>query len=100
MSDPRTAEESFAADNKKPVGRKSYREDKRFSHQEIDELYKAFKFFDKDSSGCLSRSELRNMLKSLHGNVENQYVNHVMSQVDLNNDGFISFQEFLIAAQS
>lgn len=93
-SDPRTAEESFAAENKKPVGRK------RFSQQEIDELYKAFKFFDKDSSGCLSRSELRNMLKSLHGNVENQYVNHVMSQVDLNNDGFISFQEFLVAAQS
>jgi calcium-dependent protein kinase len=94
MSDPRTAEESFAVENKKPVGRK------RFSQQEIDELYKAFKFFDKDSSGCLSRSELRNMLKSLNGNGENQYVNHVMSQVDLNNDGFISFQEFLIAAQS
>jgi calcium-dependent protein kinase len=98
MSDPRAAEESFAAENKKAANNKWYA--KRFSQQEIDELYKAFKFFDKDSSGCLSRSELRNMLKSLHGNVENQYVNHVMSQVDLNNDGFISFQEFLIAAQS
>ena len=40
------------------------------------------------------------MLRSLNGNADNDYVNQVMSQVDLNHDGLISFQEFLIAAQN
>ena len=56
-----------------------------------ERLEKAFKMFDKDSSGKLSVKEI----KAVFGGTEEQWKN-VINEVDLNNDGEVDFAEFKI----
>ena len=56
-----------------------------------ERLKKAFKMFDKDNSGKLSVTEIRNVF----GGTEAQW-KQVIDEVDLNNDGEVDFEEFKI----
>ena len=55
-----------------------------------ERLKSAFKMFDKDGSGTISKDEIREVL----GNIEEDTANLILSEVDENDDGEISFEEF------
>lgn len=58
------------------------------------ELRNAFKVFDTDNSGSISRSELKNLMINLGQSLTDNEVDEMMKMVDTNNDGEISFEEF------
>lgn len=55
-----------------------------------EKLKQAFKMFDKDNSGTISREEIKEAL----GNVDEEIAEKIISEVDENDDGEISFEEF------
>ena len=55
-----------------------------------DKLQAAFRMFDKDGSGLVSPSELKEVLG---GNVD---FSKMITQVDINADGDISYEEFVM----
>ena len=62
------------------------------SVRELDteqELYNAFKVFDKDGSGTISSDELRNVLKSLGEDLTDEEVDEMIKLADRNGDGSI-----------
>merc|ERR1719281_579700 len=63
-----------------------------------DACWAAFRHFDRDKNGSISKAELRETLKDLNG-VElfatEAEVNRVLEEVDSNNDGVIQFDEFM-----
>ncbi|KAH7404323.1 hypothetical protein KP509_15G020800 [Ceratopteris richardii] len=64
-----------------------------------DQLVEAFRFFDKDNSGYITRDELENALKEnplMHG----ESIDDIMAQADTNKDGLISYEEFVTMMQN
>ena len=59
-----------------------------------DKLQAAFKMFDKDGSGVISASEIKEVL-GFGGNLDNNAIDAIIKQVDENGDGEISFEEFV-----
>jgi len=57
-------------------------------------LEMAFDFFDKDKSGKLSPDEVRAALGIGSNKKDNELIKEIIAEVDLNNDGLISFDEF------
>ena len=55
-----------------------------------EKLKQAFKMFDKDNSGTISKQEIREAL----GNLDEEVADKMISEVDANGDGEISFEEF------
>jgi len=53
-------------------------------------LRAAFKMFDKDGSGTISKDEIKEAL----GGLDEKLVEEIIREVDQNNDGEISFEEF------
>jgi len=58
-----------------------------------EKLQAAFKMFDKDGSGMISASEIKEVL-GFGKTMSEEAVNEVIKQVDENGDGEISFEEF------
>lgn len=58
-------------------------------------LQAAFNTFDKDGSGYISRSELREVMKSLGENLTDEDIDEMMNEADSDGDGTISFAEFV-----
>lgn len=61
---------------------------------EVDELHDAFKVFDKDGNGEITAEELYGIFKSLGQNIDRETIDLMISTVDTNGDGTISFAEF------
>lgn len=59
-----------------------------------DELYKAFKKFDKDNSGYVTTQEIHSLLTSLGYSFSLSQISRLVSTVDKNNDGRLTFEEF------
>lgn len=55
-----------------------------------EKLKQAFKMFDKDSSGTISKDEIKDAL----GNLDEEMAEKLISEVDQDDDGEISFEEF------
>lgn len=55
-----------------------------------DKLKRAFKMFDKDGSGTISKEEIKEAL----GRIDEEMAEKMISEVDIDNDGEISFEEF------
>lgn len=55
-----------------------------------EKLRAAFKMFDKDGSGTISKDEIKEAL----GGLDEKLVEEIIKEVDQNNDGEISFEEF------
>ncbi|XP_078149323.1 calcium-dependent protein kinase 10-like [Carex rostrata] len=63
----------------------------------IDEhLRRAFIFFDKDESGYIELDELADALADDSGHTDSEVLNVVMHDVDIDKDGRISYEEFLM----
>ena len=58
-----------------------------------EKLEAAFNLFDKDGSGTISASEVREVL-GVGKNIDEKVWNDIVMEVDANGDGEISFSEF------
>jgi calmodulin len=58
------------------------------------ELREAFKLFDLDGSGNISRDELKTLMKNLGQALTDEEIDAMIDEVDINQDGEISFHEF------
>ncbi|RXN00494.1 Plastin-2 [Acipenser ruthenus] len=71
----------------------------QYSQEEIEELREAFSKIDVDSNGFITTNELNDLFKaanfSLPGYRIREIIQNLMSTGDLNNDGQISFDEFI-----
>jgi len=68
---------------------------KQLTEEQLNEMRDAFNVFDKDKGGTISIDELHNVLDSLSHKATNEEIQAMISQVDVNNDGEISFDEFV-----
>ncbi|CAM9792515.1 unnamed protein product [Pylaiella littoralis] len=66
------------------------------SEEEIDDLKDAFATFDKDCDGAIDTRELTTVLTSLGYFPTKEQLKKLMAKVDLNGDGIISFEEFVM----
>ena len=60
---------------------------------EKENLRAAFDLFDADQSGFISKEEICKVL-AFGSEVDDESIKIVMAQIDLDNDGVISFEEF------
>ncbi|XP_042420897.1 calcium-dependent protein kinase 2-like isoform X1 [Zingiber officinale] len=58
-----------------------------------EHLYKAFRYFDKDDSGFITRDELETAMIE-HGMGDLETIKETISEVDKDNDGRINYEEF------
>ncbi|KAL3632722.1 Calcium-dependent protein kinase 33 [Castilleja foliolosa] len=58
-----------------------------------ENLYKAFLYFDKDSSGFITRDELETAMQE-YGMGDPSTIKEIISEVDTDNDGRINYEEF------
>mmetsp|Transcript_924 Transcript_924/g.1194 ORF Transcript_924/g.1194 Transcript_924/m.1194 type:complete len:128 (+) Transcript_924:2-385(+) len=58
------------------------------------ELREAFDVFDTDKNGSISRSELKGLMVKLGQNLSDAELDAMMTMVDSDGDGEISFEEF------
>lgn len=57
----------------------------------------AFRQFDRNNDGVLSKREVRNMLRPLHNDIDPADIDKIIEKADTNRDGVISFKEFMNA---
>ncbi|KAI9160626.1 hypothetical protein LWI28_010116 [Acer negundo] len=62
--------------------------------QEKADRERIFKKFDLNGDGQISATELADCLKAL-GNVTGEEVKNMMSEIDTDGDGFISYEEYI-----
>lgn len=60
-----------------------------------DLLKAAFEYFDKDSSGAITKEELRNVLSSDDIMIPDCEIDKIIEEVDFNKDGHIDYGEFI-----
>ncbi|XP_011095398.1 calcium-dependent protein kinase 33-like [Sesamum indicum] len=58
-----------------------------------ENLYKAFQYFDKDSSGFITRDELETAMQE-YGIGDASTIKEIIAEVDTDNDGRINYEEF------
>ncbi|KAF7726714.1 hypothetical protein EC973_008488 [Apophysomyces ossiformis] len=73
---------------------KSRNLDKRASYHELDEISECFLAFDKNHDGRITKDELEDLLIRLGETPSPQEIRDMMSEADVNKDGFIDFDEF------
>lgn len=64
------------------------------------ELMDAFKVFDADSSGTISRKELKKLMKQLGQKLSDQELDAMMEEIDTDKSGEIDFEEFKAMMQN
>lgn len=64
-----------------------------------EHLFKAFQYFDTDSSGFITRDELETAMKE-YGMGDDATIKDIISEVDTDNDGRINYEEFCAMMRS
>ena len=59
-----------------------------------DEALEAFKVLDKDGSGSISESELRQIMSNIGEDITDEEIKEMMNEADLDGDGQVTFKEF------
>ncbi|CAF3000100.1 unnamed protein product [Rotaria sp. Silwood2] len=65
------------------------------SNRQMKELHDAFDLFDRDRSGTISLSELKQVLIALNFNPTDTLVRKVMKEMDIDGNGSVEFDEFV-----
>ncbi|KAK8816179.1 calmodulin [Blastocystis sp. ATCC 50177/Nand II] len=65
------------------------------TEEQKKEYTQAFEVFDKDKDGKISRQELKTIMRSLGQNPSDDDIEEMMLSVDKNQDGQISYDEFM-----
>jgi len=73
-----------------------YTEFTEFSRKEIKEYEKKFKMYNESGSGTISLNELKTMMEKLQAPQTHLGLKAMIKEVDEDDDGAISFREFLI----
>ncbi|KAF3322887.1 calmodulin-like protein 11 [Carex littledalei] len=69
---------------------------KKLMETETDEEMKeAFEVFDKDQNGLISPTELRNVMVNLGEKLTDEEVAQMISEADLDGDGYVNYEEFV-----
>ena len=68
---------------------KERKKEEEFNEEELRDV---FKVFDKDNSGFISASELKEVSSKLGRNLTEEDVKEMMKETDLDEDGKISYQ--------
>merc|ERR1712080_222212 len=63
--------------------------------ENVELLEQAFRMFDIDGSGIISRNEFRNVVRSLGHNPSEDQINLLMAKVDVDGNGMIDSKELL-----
>lgn len=71
---------------------KERKKEEEFNEEELSDV---FKVFDKDNSGFISASELKEVSSKLGRNLTDEDVKEMMKETDLDEDGKISYEEFV-----
>ncbi|MFX1236722.1 MAG: EF-hand domain-containing protein [Promethearchaeota archaeon] len=58
-------------------------------------IREAFRICDKDNSGYITVSELKNIMLDLGENLEDNQIEEMVKEVDDNNDKIVNFKEFI-----
>lgn len=61
--------------------------------ERADHIYRAFQYFDKDSSGYITVDELEQALKK-YGIDDDRTIKEIIAEVDTDHDGRINYDEF------
>ena len=72
---------------KKEEKKKSGRRPSQLSHEELQQLKAAFKFFDKDGNGTVEPEEISEVMKVLGVNLTLEELTDIMANLDENGDG-------------
>eukprot|EP00761_Pharyngomonas_kirbyi_P003511 gb/GECH01003515.1/.p1 GENE.gb/GECH01003515.1/~~gb/GECH01003515.1/.p1 ORF type:complete len:152 (+),score=58.33 gb/GECH01003515.1/:1-456(+) len=64
--------------------------------EQVKEFRQAFDLFDKNGDGRISSSELRKVMESIGLNPKTEELNDMIKEVDIDGNGMIEFQEFLV----
>mmetsp|Transcript_37953 Transcript_37953/g.79480 ORF Transcript_37953/g.79480 Transcript_37953/m.79480 type:complete len:118 (-) Transcript_37953:169-522(-) len=65
------------------------------SHEKYTKSHKKFRFFDTDSSESISREEFMAGLTKLGYKTSTKKLDHIMNELDINQDGRVEFVEFM-----
>ncbi|CAG8685605.1 10920_t:CDS:2, partial [Racocetra fulgida] len=60
-----------------------------------EEMRAAFKVFDKDNNGFISKSELRDLMCNLGENLTQGEIDEMFREADVDGDGQINYEEFV-----
>ena len=89
----------FRAERKLQQAALSYMVNHLLSKEEKQDLTEMFQKFDKNNDGVLSKEEIMEGFKNILGEVEAQAeVDRIMKDIDIDNDGQIDYNEFIMAA--
>ena len=75
-----------------------FEEFRALKSQQFDEV-SLFKVFDADGDGLISKREVREVYRKLGETFSDEVLTEMLNQVDLNQDGQISFEEFIAFRQ-
>lgn len=69
-------------------------ESKMRDNDSEEEIFEAFKIFDKKGNGHISKADIKNVMISLHESLTQQEIDDLMTKWDLDKDGYLNFEEF------
>ncbi|XP_055339593.1 calmodulin-A-like [Paramacrobiotus metropolitanus] len=69
--------------------------DNRFPASKIKELHEAFRIFDKDGDGSITKDELGTVMRNLGQCPSEEELQQMLRDIDFNGDGMFSFEEFV-----
>ena len=60
-----------------------------------EELFKAFKVFDRDGNGLISATGLKHAMISLGEKITDEEADEMIKEADIDGDGYINYEEFV-----
>ncbi|GLV36930.1 uncharacterized protein CBL_02235 [Carabus blaptoides fortunei] len=72
----------------------------RVSKSQMKEFREAFRLFDKDGDGTITKEELGRVMRSLGQFARTEELQQMLQEVDVDGDGNVSFEEFVDIAWS